>query len=165
MNTYRKLQKRVNEILFPDGIPLEFGVEIDCFCNDIFGYGDFYPEEYFIGGTQLNDRFQDIKVEEYITNEGKIEIRGSIGQHILGFKEMAIDKILGKPVTLQELIRSAREIGHDVTIQNYRGRPQGEEWTIQFFDGESTDTVEFDIDKEIKDQDEEVLESILNLIN
>jgi len=137
MNTYRKLQKRVNEILKRDTTYAEYG-------DEILIYNDGYDYREVIYLSEKNDvinfAYLDYNVHE-----------------IESISKNDVQEILGKPPTLQDLLRCIH-ISHSYfnSLLNFLCLKKDEE-EFDLFD-------QLDLSKDIKDQDEEVLESIYKLI-
>lgn len=144
-NIYRKLQKRVNEILHPKGIPLEFGCETK-------------------QGVVISVR--KYKGWDFITYDGDTGLKGGVYNS---------DKILGKPTTLQDLLRCIhirKTFELTIDLQGYFASYIGQDtYEVVHETMERThfpqhnNLTKIDMEKDIKDQDEEVLQGIYKLIS
>lgn len=141
MTPYETLRAKVYEILYPEGIPLEFG----CWVLD---YKDGVDK--VIAGSN---------------GEEKVLIKG-IGE-IEKYKLLDINafKILGKPLSLQDILRAVDKYkeGGDIYYLYANG------WLMR--DGQTHEghrdgqmVCKLDLSKQIKDQDEEVLLKLIELI-
>ena len=134
---YRQLQKRVYEIIYPDGIPLEFGCEVIIDFNVIMNITiEDAPCIYIRKGIA-------VKEPTLLTFEGSII-------------EQFPDKNLGKPLSLQDVMRViVLKKDEAIIVTNYK--------YIRFCKDQNVIT-ELDLSKEIKDQDQEVLGELYQLI-
>ena len=198
MNTYRKLQKRVNEVLHPEGVPLEFGVELK--------YYNYFKREdisTIYEANEHDDSFKrdccDEKLIEAIDRASSYELckRGiftykeSDGEDWMdylakfrytnifmikdgrirssahtGVQEEIVDKhlynniieVLGKPVSLQDILRI---MGDNIQATTF----DDTEVELEVYDNSGEyHLLHIDLTKDIKDQGEEVLEAIYQLI-
>lgn len=135
MTPYETLRAKVYEILYPEGIPLEFG----CWVLD---YKDGVDK--VIAGSN---------------GEEKVLIKG-IGE-IEKYKLLDINafKILGKPLSLQDILRATaikKDSGYVAELRQSGLYVGDYSWKKPF--------IHIDLSKPIKDQEESVLLKLIELI-
>jgi len=141
MNTYEKLRELRNKILYPYGVPLEFGCETE--------------EGIYIGEELITSNHTAEWKHTVLHNNGRI-----LGQNYVA-------KILGKPITLQDILRVINRAMFDkkTKLKGYELSYCGDSLYIHWTDSNDyQDYIKILLEKEIKNQDEEVLQQIINLI-
>lgn len=142
---YEQLRKRMNEINFPEGIPLEFGCEfispneygdnsILLFCSIYDDTGNTRTLAYMSQSREMTYEIFDFKSRE----ESKMEV-------------------LGKELSLQDLIVAIKSKSEDMLID-------GEGLLYAQILGVSY-KIELDLSIPIKKQDPEALKQLLSLIS
>ena len=145
MNTeYRKLQKARNSLLFPEGVPLEFGCEVRCDegvllhqshainCEAKCGTANVYTLYLY---DEHNDCIETVINDKY--------------------------KILGKEVSMNDILRMLTEQGESISLFVKWNKA-----TIQFTtacNGECASDIILDLTKSIPNQPQETLKQINEL--
>ena len=147
----KQLRELRNKIIYNGDVPLEFGCEVEI-DNEYYIYikyetEDFSEDKYFITKIDTNNGYG---WREIIYNTSVITAFDEIQNNI---------KILGKPVTLQEVL---------LMIRNYDNIDAGSYYKM-YTNGEIYNEVDelfvkIDLTKSVEEQDEEVLDKLLGIL-
>ena len=167
--TYEKLRRAVYAIIYPDGIPLEFGCEVlinttlcpNCTENECFDFCDS-PEECnqtFLKDLSEGDLQSDIVVDtgdaSYTTETSEHRCLQDYEFKILG-KDLELSDIL---IAIQKNTQSDKKDCVNYHTNKYMNI------SLSLDDVEAgTGFIDIDLTKPIKEQDEPTLEQLLQLI-
>ena len=146
MTTAQKLRAKIHSINHPDGIPMGRGTQV--FWND-------EPKEWaqvatFVGAHPTNGVNYFIEADGSLYHSTKDEY-----------------EILGKPLTLQDVLRALKIRGYMYEFDSrfdFNGEIAELRAVLGKSDGCDAVDMPYDLTKEIEDQDEEVLESLIELL-
>jgi hypothetical protein len=138
---YETLRRRVNAILYPDGVPLEFGTHIKVALTDG-------------GGTDATVLGVDGDVVHWTWAPfGKNDMWS-------GTELISRIKVIGQPLTLQMLLRAISKSGK----KNYYMLSM-DGYLMKYSFPETEDVaVKFDLTRSVAEQDEAVLDFLLEII-
>ena len=143
MNNYEKIRNHRNQVLYKGDVPLCFGCEFE-YSGGVYTYVDEYE---WVVRYKSND-----SPYPHTTSEDMFGSRIQTGHY----------KILGTPITLQEVLVMMEEVGHKVQIQS--------NGAMSFFrEGDVAETArdvfaDYNLTKSVEHQSKETLEAIVKLL-
>lgn len=135
---YEKLRAKVYSIIYPDGIPLEFGCE--------------YKGRYYRNDPENKSEFESIIIDD----EQIKFLKDGMYKHQNSGSVFFDLKILGKPLDLASILRAIKNVC--VRCDTYTDTDNLE---IKVVDG---NIIELDLSKSISEQEESTLLEIYNLL-
>ncbi|MBW1784164.1 MAG: hypothetical protein JRL30_25920 [Deltaproteobacteria bacterium] len=166
---YEQLRTIVNKILYPDGVPIESGVEIDRLdeydnFDEMFSLHQDRETGQLFGNTNDSSCIDWSNIYNELNKDGWCE------------EDAWKYKILGKPLSLQDILRAmdGRKRGcgyakgccfirHDGVLfqwEKFTKGGAGHHGVMPIGEG-----VELDLSKPISEQSQEVLEALIDLLN